>query len=259
MNDQPNPQPNPANGEFHSPQPLPRAGAESTRILGVFSIRDILLGLSLVSLVIAMIGATFLVGQVLWGDKSEDAINIMDRIHIIMPLLMLTYALGCGLAIVGVRRLNSLTLPWILDVITWLIILGIVVFYMYVLTRLWMETYQESTLIKFAIVLVGGFVVLVGIQFGTRRRSLVGFSIPLLFMNMTHLFALVFRYVLLFDRINPALFKFDIGFFIGMVLISLFMVRGKTFGRIQNMLDRLFEEDLNKNQKQKQEKEKEPS
>ena len=245
MNDQSGSQPNFNRGGHHSPQPIPRARAESARIFGILSIRDILLGLSLVSLLIAMIGATFLVAQVLWGDKSEDAVNIMDSIHIIMPLLILTYALGCSLAIVGVRRLNSLTLPWILDIITWVIVIGLVVFYMYVLMRLWMERYEDTTLIKFAIILGSGFIVLFGIQLGTPRRSLIGFSIPLLFMNMTHLFALVFRYVLLFNHVNQELFKYDIGFFLGMVFISLFMVRGRTFERIQNILDRLFEENAN--------------
>lgn len=243
MNDESGSRPSIQDVPHHSPQPA--LSMEKMRIFGVLTVRDILLGLSLVSLAIAMLGATFLVVQVLWGSNEEDAVSIMDSIHIIMPLLLLTYAIGCGMAIVGVRRLNSLTLPWILDILTWLIVTGIVIFYMYVLARLWMESYTNTSLIKFALVLGGAFFVLFGIQLGTHRRSLIYFVLPLFLMNLTHLFALVFRYVILYDHVNQNLFKYDAGFFTGMVFISIFMARGATFRRIQNLIDRLFEENPN--------------
>lgn len=244
MNNDTDTNPDFQNFSHHTPQAaLPM---EKVRIFGVLTVRDILLGLSLVSLAIAMLGAVFLVGQVLWGPKEKDAVSIMDSIHIIMPLLLLTYAIGCGMAIVSVRRMRSLTLPWILDILTWFIITGIVIFYMYVLARLWMESYTNTSLIKFALVLGGAFFVLFGIQLGTHHRSLIRFIIPLLLMNLVHLFALVFRYVLLYDHVNQTLFKYDIGFFLGMVFVSIFMARGTAFRRIQNLIDRLFE--VNPNQ-----------
>ena len=243
MNDQSGSQFTSNNPRRYSSNAAPRA--KTVRIFGVFTIRDILLGLSLVGLGIFILGATFLIYQVFWASKGDDSVNIMDSIHIIMPLLFFIYMISCITAIVSVRSLNNLSFPWIIEIISWLLLAGLVTFYMYALARLWMERYAESTLIKFAIVLGGGFFVLIGMQFGTFNRSLVRFAIPLLLMNLTHLFALVFRYEFLFEHVNKNLYKYDIGFFAGMVFISVFMMRGRTFQRIQNILDRLFEESAN--------------
>ena len=244
MNDESGSRPDFNDFEYHSPNATPRL--ETMRIFGVLTVRDILLGLSLVGLGIFILGATFLIYQVFWASKGDDSVNIMDSIHIIMPLLFLIYTISCITAIVSVRRLNNLSFPWIIEIFSWLLLTGLVIFYMYALARLWMESYAESTLKKMAIVLGWSFFALIGLQFGTYNRSLARFAIPLLIMNLTHLFALVFRYEFLFQHVNKNLFKYDIGFFAGMVFISIFMMRGKTFSRIQNVLDLLFEENANR-------------
>jgi hypothetical protein len=187
----------------------------STR--GMLSIVTLLISLG--TLTLALGGGAKLIFDVFDGGLVNSLAGIWPKII----ALGIAYLFGWAIALLCIRAYCNLILPMFLKAYAWLCLAGIGVLYVKIIQKLYMQAYDAPRYWAYLFMMLGGMVVLVGLHLILEDHDLRPFAIPLLFIAMIQLFAIVYRYVFSVEA-NPAKLAGDLFFFIAMTAISALML-----------------------------------
>lgn len=204
----------------------------STR--GLLSLTMLLI--SMVSLSIALIaGAVLALGILLEGlDGSEGLWYKIIAIG-------LAYLVGWIVALVAVRAFHNLILPILINIYAWIVLLGISGLYIAIIGKLFRQEYGPGNFIKYAAVMAGGLIALIGLHLLVENHKLRFFAVPLLVISLTHLYLIVFHYVFVPSVRYEKLWG-DVAFFLGMALVSVLMLAHLgVMNSLRRWIDNLFD------------------
>lgn len=134
----------------------------------------------------------------------------------------LAYAVGWLSAMVAIRVYGNLVLPFLINFLMWICLVGICALYVLVLQRLYDQTYDLLRYWAYLIMLAAGLAALVGLHLIIEDHDLRPFSIPLLIISMIQLGLIVFRYV--FTQANQSYLWKDLLFFFVMAGFGFLML-----------------------------------
>ncbi|MBT3190367.1 MAG: hypothetical protein HN736_15585 [Anaerolineae bacterium] len=192
---------------FHQPEPVPtqpsgKNGAENVAVRTVMTIiSSATLGLALFS------GA--MVAIALLAEKFVDIENPIDRSTLIYKAVPIgiTYLIGWIIALVSIRKLNNIVLPILINIYAWLTISGISLLYIAIIFKLYGQKHDSTSFTKYMVMMAILFAAFIGLHLLLKDHSLLFFSIPLLVINLGHLFTIVYHYVYSRQVINEFLWS----------------------------------------------------
>ncbi len=194
-----------------------------------------------------MLSGAFVAAAVI-GFKLE---RVMVNLFPILLVVGLSYAVGWGVALVGIRLFNNLVLPYVMNLYAWGTLAGILVLYAVILQRLFWQAYEFPNFVKYVVVMGAAFAALLGFHLLIEDHSLRPFSAPLLIFNLAHLYLIVIHYVFM-DTVDYGKLIYDILFFLGMTGVSIFMmIHVGVLAGVRGAIDRMFEKNPNGHQEKK--------
>ena len=184
---------------------------------GLLSISMLLFSLG--GLTIALLAGSKLVFDILDVGLLES----LDGLFIKVIVNGLAYMVGWVTAIVAIRVYGNLVLPFIINLYIWACLIGICAMYLLILQRLYNQQYDLFRFMAYVMIMVSGAAAMIGLHLVLEDHNLRPLAIPVMIINLIQLGLIVLRYVFTPDA-NPSYLIFDLIFFIGMALFSLFML-----------------------------------
>ncbi len=221
-------------------QPRPKNGnGNGERENG--ALRVVMLLISLVSLGIALVSGAVLAFQVLIGTNESKYDDIFYKIMAVG----LAYLVGWIVALIGIRLYHNLVLPIFINVYAWITLSGIAILYIAIMRKLYQHGYSNTSFIKYAIIMAAMLIAFIGLHLLIEDHKLTFFAIPLLIINLIHLYLIVYHYI--FGTVKE--YSYLIGdalFFIGMSAVSVLMLMhlGILSG-FRKTIDNLFDKNGN--------------
>jgi hypothetical protein len=205
--------------------------AESLR--GMLSLVTLLM--SAISLGIALTGGAVVI-IVYFQDRDTN--GLWAKIIV----LALAYIVGWGAALIGIRKVGNLILPYLIQGYAWICMAGVGLLDIVIISKLYKQEYGWFQFWTYVIVMVAALVALVGIHLLFENHNLIPFAIPLLLISLGQLYLIVIRYV--FIPVNNYVYLWgDLGFFTLMTTIGiLMMVRVGVLTSVRKFLGNLFKE-----------------
>jgi hypothetical protein len=198
--------------------------------------------LSLVSLVMSAIslGIALTGGAVVIFAYFED--RDTNGLWAKIIVLALAYIVGWGAALIGIRKVGNLILPYLIQGYAWICMAGVGLLDIVIISKLYKQEYGWFQFWTYVIVMVAALVALVGIHLLFENHNLIPFAIPLLLISLGQLYLIVIRYV--FIPVNNYVYLWgDLGFFTLMTTIGiLMMVRVGVLTSVRKFLGNLFKE-----------------
>jgi hypothetical protein len=206
----------------------------STR--GLLSLTMLLI--SMVSLSIALFAGAVLALSVLLDSQGSR-----EGIWYKILAIGLSYLVGWIVALVAVRAFHNLVLPILINVYAWLVLFGISGLYIAIIGKLFRQAYTMESFIKYAAVMAGGLVALIGLHLLVENHRLRLFAVPLLVISLCHLYLIVFHYVIVSnDSVQYEKLWGDVAFFLGMALVSVLMLAHLgVMNGLRRWIDNLFD------------------
>ena len=201
-------------------------------------LRVIMLLISLVSLGIALLSGAVLAFQVLTGNGSTKYDGIFYKILAIG----LAYMVGWIVALIGIRFFHNLVLPIFIKIYAWITLSGIAILYIEIMRKLYQQEYTDISFIKYSVMMTAALTAFIGLHLLLENHKLTFFAIPLLIINLIHLYLIVYHYV--FGKVELDKYSYLIGdatFFIGMSATSVLMLmRLGVLTKIRDFIDNRF-------------------
>ncbi len=197
-----------------------------------------MMGMSLLAISVAMVGAAKTVIDVLGGRFSLFDLPIVFAQSI---ALVIAYMFGWVIALVCVRYYKNKLLPIFVNIYAWVSVLGISLLYMRIILRLYQQQYDSFRFFLYLLTMLGGIGILVGLHLIVQGHDLRMFSLPILGLSVIQLVTIVVRYV--FDGINadPGRLIYDVIFFALMISLSILMLTHLgMMARIRSRIDGWF-------------------
>jgi len=203
--------------------------AESVR--GMLSLVTLLM--SAISLGIALAGGVMVIYVFV---ENRDATGLWAK----LISLSLAYMVGWIAALVGIRKVGNLILPYLVNLYAWVCLAGIGVLYVKIISKLYGQDYGFPQFGKYVIIMVAALVALIGLHLLLEKHNLVPFSIPILIISLVQLYIIVFHYV--FAPVKDYNYLWgDLAFFIWMTAIGILMIiRVGVLTSIRKFIGNLF-------------------
>ncbi|HSL45785.1 MAG TPA: hypothetical protein VK897_20295 [Anaerolineales bacterium] len=173
---------------------------------------------SIGALSFALIGGARLV----WDIFGVGLVNSLSTLPTKAFVVGLAYAVGWISAMVAIRVYGNLVLPFIINILIWICLIGVCALYLLILQRLYDQTYDLLRYWAYLIIVTAGLAAMVGLHLIIEDHDLRPFSMPLLIICMIQLGLIVFRYV--FTAANPGYLWRDLVFFLVMAAFGFFML-----------------------------------
>lgn len=170
----------------HNGHQIGRTGpADLVSTRGLLSLTMLLI--SMVSLSIALIaGAALALSVLLEGPDGRGGLWYK------IITVGLAYLIGWIVALVAVRAFHNLVLPILINVYAWIVLFGISGLYIAIIGKLFRQEYELGNFIKYAAVMAGGLMALIGLHLLVENHRLRLFAVPLLVISLSHLYLIVF-------------------------------------------------------------------
>jgi hypothetical protein len=143
--------------------------------------------MSMASLGIALLSGAWFAYGILEGNKE----GIFSKIMVVG----LAYLVGWIVSVFGIRVLGNFVLPYIIRVLAWVVLCGIVGLQIIIISKLFRQEYQLENFIRYIVLCSAGLIALIGLHLLLEKHSLVLFAIPILLTSLAHLYLIVFHYV----------------------------------------------------------------
>lgn len=203
---------------------------------GLLSLTMLLI--SMVSLSIALFaGAVLALSVLLEGQDGREGLWYK------IIAIGLAYLVGWIVALVAVRAFHNLVLPILINIYAWIVLLGISGLYIAIIGKLFRQAYSTESFVKYAAVMAGGLIALIGLHLLVENHRLRFFAVPLLVISLSHLYLIVFHYVFVpNDMVTYEKLWGDVAFFLGMALVSVLMlVHLGVMNGLRRWIDNLFD------------------
>jgi hypothetical protein len=205
-----------------SPSSSPRGPSMQSRYGNRLSQRGMLSLLmflaSIGALSFALIGGSKLVLDIFGVGLMNSLSSLPTKAFVVG----LAYAVGWISAMVAIRVYGNLVLPFVINILIWVCLLGVCALYVLVLQRLYDQTYDLTRYWAYMIIIAAGLGAMVGLHLIVEDHDLRPLSIPLLIISMSQLGLIVFRYV--FTPANPTYLWKDLLFFLAMAGFGFLML-----------------------------------
>ena len=230
---------------FHQPEPTPPPPKRATETENV-AVRTVMTIISAATLGVALFSGA-MIAVALLAEKFIDLENTIDRSTLIYKVVPIgiTYLIGWVIGLVSIRKLNNLILPLLIKVYAWLTMAGISTLYIAIIFKLYGQQHGNASFTKYMVMMAVLFSAFIGLHLLLKDHSLIPFSIPLLAINLGHLFTIVYHYVYSSSVTNKFLWS-DLFFFFEMSAVSVLMLLhlGMLSG-VRKVINRLFEKKPN--------------
>jgi len=224
---------------FVEPKTTPRR--KSLDIRGLLSISTMVVSLG--ALTVAMGGAGKIVLDI-FGDGFE---NSLHGLWAKMVPLALAYLFGWAIALTSIRIFGNLIYPIIIQIYAWLCLIAISALYLKIMQKLWLQSYDLTKFFAYALLLLGGLIVLLGLHLLVEGHDLRPFAIPLLTLSVLQLFVIVVRYVFTTDAKAIFLFGDLIIFFLMIFISALILMHLGVLAGLRDQIDGWFKHNENTN------------
>ncbi len=187
---------------------------------GMFSI--LMLLASMIALGFALLGGAKLIFDI-FGVGLQDSLDSLGGLGTKILVIGLAYAVGWLTAMVAIRVYGNLVLPFAINFLIWVCLIGVCTLYILVLQRLYEQEYDLAHYVAYLLIMVASLAGTVGLHLIIEDHDLRPFSIPLLVIAMIQLGLIVFRYVFTVSA-NPAYIWKDLLFFVMMTVFAFLML-----------------------------------
>ena len=226
---------------FHQPEALPvspsknKKGENSALLTMMSLISAMTLGLALLSGVI--------VAVTLLAEKFIPTKEPMERSTLIYKAvpIAIAYIIGWIISLISIRGMGNMVLPYLINLYAWLTLLAIAGLYIAIIFKLYGQQHNAASFNKYMLMMAISFVAFIGLHLLLKDHSLIYFSIPLLMINLVHLFVIVYHYVYS-SRVQYGFLWSDLFFFFEMTTVSVLMLlHTGVLSGFRNTIDRIFE------------------
>jgi hypothetical protein len=162
-----------------SPQPDRSFLSQATMLVG------------LLALALALFGGLGLI----WKVLNNGLMNNLEMAIVGMIPIVLAYLVGWGFSVISVRAFSNLVLPLIVRYYSWFTLTGVLVLYLKVIEKLFLQGYHFSNFIAYCVTLLWILLALFGLHLIPEEYDLRPFSIPLFIIGLLQLVMMVIRYV----------------------------------------------------------------
>lgn len=173
---------------------------------------------SIGALTFALLGGARLVFDIF----GAGLVNSLSTLPVKAFVVGLAYAVGWISAMVAIRVYGNLVLPFLINILIWICLIGVCVLYLLILQRLYDQTYDLLRYWAYFIIVSAGLGATVGLHLILEDHDLRPLSMPLLIISMFQLGLIVFRYV--FAEGNPTYLWRDLVFFLSMAAFGVLML-----------------------------------
>lgn len=236
---------------FHQPEPTPPPPKGATETENI-AVRTVMTIISAATLGVALFSGAMIAAALL-AEKFVALESTIDRSTLIYKAVPIgiTYLIGWMIALVSIWKLNNIILPSLINAYAWLTMAGISVLYIAIIFKLYGQQHGNASFTKYMVMMAILFSAFIGLHLLLKDHSLIPFSIPLLVINLGHLFTIVYHYVYSPNVTNKFLWS-DLFFFFEMSAVSVLMLLhlGMLSG-LRKVINRLFEKKPDSNTKTK--------
>lgn len=173
---------------------------------------------SIGALSIALIGGSRLVYDI-FNLGLENSLSTLPVKALVVGL---AYAVGWITGMVAIRVYGNLVLPFVINILIWVCLIGVCVLYLMILQRLYDQNYNLLRFWAYLAIVIAGLGAMVGLHLIIEDHDLRPFSMPLLIISMIQLGLIVFRYV--FTQADPTYLWKDLLFFLSMAAFGYLML-----------------------------------
>lgn len=188
------------------------------------------------ALFISMLGVGKLLWEILIGDPPT-----IDELGAKLLWVAIPFLVGWIVSLIDIRVLNNLVLPLIIRLFMWLALVGILAIYVRTINRLYIEAFSASHYLRYSLVFIAGFALLVSLHLLLEDHDLRPYSMPILIMTLIHLLVAVIHYV--FQDGDPAFAMGDMVYFFFMLFMFILMsLHLGLLNPLRRTVDRLFQQ-----------------
>jgi hypothetical protein len=197
------------------------------------------------NLIIMLIGWIILTIALVGGAKVlldilSQGLDNTGALWAQIAALSVAFIVGWFAALLSIRSLHNLILPFVIRLYALFISLGIAGVYLRVVSKLLLETFGRSNYLRYSIVLIGLFLVLAALHLLIEDHDARPFSVPILLAALFHLVAIVGHYVFM-PNSNPNYIVGDMYFFIFALILAVLIATNLFLVKpLQRMIDKLF-------------------
>ncbi len=209
---------------FHQPEAQVMPPPSKNEVAENIALRTVMTIISSATLGLALLSGA-VIAFALLAEKFISLSNPVDRDTIVYKAVPIgiTYFIGWVIALISIRKLNNIILPILINVYAWLTIIGISILYIAMIFKLYGQVYVNTRFPRYMLIMVVLFIAFIGLHLLLKEHSLLFFSMPLLAINLIHLFTIVYYYVYSTQAINESLWR-DLFFFFEMSAVSILML-----------------------------------
>lgn len=157
-------------------------------------------------------------------------------------VLLLSYLVGWGAALFGIRKVGNLFLPYLIQGYTWLCLGGVGLLDILIISKLYKQAYDVPKFILYIGLMTAALIAMVGLHLLFEDHNLVPFAIPLLLISLGQLYIIVVHYV--FVPVKDYVYLWgDLAFFIFMTTVGvLMMARLGVLSSVRRFIGNIFRE-----------------
>jgi hypothetical protein len=144
------------------------------------------------SLTLALSGGAWLV----WRVLEHGGLNNAEMLLAALLPIGLAYLTGWLFSLVSIRAYHNLVFPLIIRYYSWFILAGVLVLYLKVIQKLFLQGYDFPNFVVYNFALLGALSALFGLHLLPEEHELRPFSIPIFLVGLLQLGAMLGRYVI---------------------------------------------------------------
>jgi hypothetical protein len=204
------------------------------KISAALMVQVTLVLISLISIAISMAGAIVMVWQIFSGTSYG----------LLAQLVALGLAFGVGwiIALIGIRQYKNTILSMFIGWYRWIVLAGVSGLYIIIVVKLFEQDYSFGSFVTYALLMLAGLVAMWGINLLLADDSLVLCAVPLLVINLVHLYLMVFHYLMV-PGVKDIYMWGDATFFILMgILNGLMLANMPLLNPLRRMIEAIFSE-----------------
>jgi hypothetical protein len=190
-----------------------------------------------VALTLAMGGDVWLI----WKVLENGLMNNLDVALVGMVTIVLAYSVGWIFSILSIRAYSNLVFPLIVRYYSWFTLTGVLVLYIKIIQKLFIQKYQFSNFLAYNFILLGVLLALFGLHLLPEEHDLRPFSVPIFLVGLLQLGMMIIRYVV-FPIKGNGFFIFGDLFIFGIMqtIAGLMMAHNGIFNPLRKSISDFF-------------------
>lgn len=181
----------------------------------------------------AMVGGAKVIYDYFFSTEKLQGFYMLAQ----MITLGLTFLVGWVVSLISIRKLHNLILPMLIKFYTFCVLAGILIIY----GRGMFKTFTENdmTLFKYFLVLIVGYLLLIGLHLLLTEQNLIPHTFILLIAAFVHLLFSVSHYVFLEPK-KPVYVFLDLSLFLTVVAIAFLLQQKWLYAPFRRSITRMF-------------------